>query len=238
MKNKLLSLLVAGTMLTATATAQAERTGVWTGVDFAPDSFYVYLGAVTGIQGQDIQSQDGWLIRGDAGYGEYDYDTIFPGPTPTNVEGDVAAGDILIGYRHFFGNGSVTGFLGGEIQNHDQSPRDLANSVDGSEGGVKGQLEIYAEPVTNVSLSAIGSYSSAFDSYWSRFFGGYNFGPVTIGPEVYFLGNEEFDQFRVGGALTGFDIGFASVRLYGGYADNDSRGDDGAYGGVGFGANF
>lgn len=236
MKNKILSLLLAGTIISAAATAQAGSTGVWTGFDISPDSYFIYLGAMTALQGQDIQSQDGWLLRGDAGYGEYDYDTVaVPGG---NVDGDVSTGDILVGYRHFFPAGYVTGFLGGDIQHHNISPNDPGNSVDGSEGGVKGALELFASPAANIEIQALGNYSTAFDSYWSRLTVGYNFGPVTIGPEVRFLGNEEFHQVRYGASISGFDIGFANVSINGGYANTSDRGDDGAYGGIGFGANF
>lgn len=241
MKNKVLFLLAAGTMLSAVAfatPAQADRTGVWTGVDFGPSSYFAFLGAVTGIMGQDISNESGFLLRLSGGYGEYDYDTIFPGPTPTNVEGDVAQGDLMIGYRAVFPSGHLSAYVGGEYQNHDQSPRDVANTVEGSEGGVKGMLELDLNLVSQLYLLGQGTYSTAFDSYWSRATIGWNFGPVTIGPEVRFMGNEEFNQFRYGGALSGIDLGFAKVKIYGGYAESNGNGDDGAYGGIDFSKSF
>lgn len=239
MKNKLLSLLAAGTMLSAAAfatPAQADRTGVWTGVDFGPDSYFAYLGAVTGIMGQDIHNESGFLLRLSGGYGEYDYDTV--AVVGGNVDGEVAQGDLMIGYRSVFPSGHISVFGGGEYQHHDQSPRDVANSVEGGEGGVKGLAEVNLNLVSALYLTGQGSYSTAFDSYWSRASLAWDFGPVTIGPEVRFLGNEEFNQFRYGGQIGDVDLGFASVSLYGGYAETRGRGDDGAYGGISFGKNF
>jgi hypothetical protein len=238
LNKKIFPALLAAAIAAMPVAAGAARTGVWTGVDFAPDAYYVYLGAVTGLNAQDINTQSGWLLRGDVGFGEYDYDTVFPGPVNTNVEGDVFAGDILIGYRHNFGNGHITAYLGGDLQNHDLSPDDASNSVDGGEGGVKGQIELKASPATNVNVGAIGSYSSAFDTYWSRFDASYDFGAFSLGPEISFLGNEEYHQFRAGAAASDIDIGFANARLYVGHASTSDRGDDGIYGGLGFSKDF
>lgn len=236
MKNKLLSAVAAAVLLASPVTANAERSGAWTGVDLSPDSYYIYLGAMTALQGQDINAQNGWLLRADVGFGGYDYDTLaVPGG---NVDGDSLAGDLLVGYRHHFNPGSITAWLGGSVENHDQSPRDPGNSVEGTEGGVKGGLELNVAPANNWLVNLGGFYSTGFDSYWTRGAVGYNFGPVTVGPELLFLGNEEFHQVRYGAFLGGFDLGYVDAKLYGGYADTTARGDDGIYGGVSFGKNF
>lgn len=235
-KNKIMAALVAIVLAGVPASAKAENVGIWTGVDFGPDSYFAYLGGVAGIMGQDISTQSGFLARIAGGYGQYDYNTV--AVVGGNVDGDVAQGDLMIGYRSVFPSGNLSVFVGGEYQNHDQSPRDLGNSVDGSEGGVKGLAELSLNLVSQLDFNGIGSYSTAFDSYWSLATLGWNFGPVTIGPEVRFLGNEEFDQIRYGGQAGNIDLGFANVSIYGGYASTRGRGDDGAYGGIGFGKRF
>lgn len=238
MNKKMISALFAAALTAAPFSSAVASTGAWTGVDFGPDSHYIYLGAVTGISGQDIQTQSGWLLRADVGFGEYEYDTVFPGPVNASIDGDVFAGDILVGYRHHFANGHFTAYLGGEFQDHDLSPDDAANEVDGGEGGVKGQLELSVSPATNINVGAIGSYSTAYDSYWSRLDANYDFGAFSIGPEVGFLGNEEYDQFRFGAALSNVSLGFADARAYIGHASTDGRGEDGLYGGLGLAKNF
>lgn len=91
----------------------------------------------------------------------------------------------------------------------------------------------------NVDLGAMGSYSTSFDSYWSRFTGTYNFGPVKFGPEVLFMGNDSYDQTRFGAALSDIDLnGFATGRVYAGYASTRGQGDDGMYGGLALGKSF
>jgi hypothetical protein len=223
-------------LLATSSLAKADSSGLWTGADFGPDSYFIYLGGVTGLSGQDIKTQDGWLARASVGFGNYDYDT--PAVPGGNVDSDVFTGDLMLGYGHNFGNGTLSFYAGGEFQNHDPSPNDPGNSVDGTEGGVKAQIELAAQPAQNFALVAAGSYSTAYDSYWTRGFVGYDFGPVTIGPEVGFMGNEEWDQVRFGASAGDVDLGFANARAYVGYANNDGRGDDGMYGGLAFGKGF
>jgi len=236
MKKSLVSALLAGLLLATPLSSQAATSKAWTGVDFGPDSYFVYLGGVTGLSSQDIHTQDGWLLRGSVGFGNYDYDTVaVPGG---NVDSDVRQGDVMVGYGHNFSNGRISAYLGGEIQNHDPSPNDPNNSVDGTQGGVKGQLELEAKPAQDVELWLVGNYSTSFDSYWTHGFVGYDFGPVTIGPELGFTGNEEYNQVRYGVSAGGLDLGFVDARAYAGYANTNGQGDDGMYGGVSFGKAF
>lgn len=236
MKNKFIATLFAGALMAAPLAAQAETSKAWTGVDFGPDSYFLYLGGVTALSSQDIQTQDGFLLRGSVGFGNYDYDT--PAVPGGNVDSDVFQGDLMVGYGHSFSNGRISAYVGGEFQNHDPSPNDPNNSVDGTEGGVKAQLELEAKPAQNCELWLVGNYSTAFDSYWTHAFGGYDFGPVTIGPELGFTGNEEYNQVRYGASFGGIDLGFADARAYVGYANTQGQGDDGMYGGVSFGKGF
>ncbi|TAL39348.1 MAG: cellulose biosynthesis protein BcsS [Alphaproteobacteria bacterium] len=231
MKNKILSALLVGTILALAAPAQAATTIVFTGVDVAHNSWSAYLGGVTALSGQDITSQDGWLARAAIGYGEYDYDR--PGIL-SDVDGDYTDGDLMIGYGHSFGNGRVSAYLGGNYQHHDLSPDDPLNEVEGGEGGVKGQLEFRLAPVDHVTVNAIGSYSTAFENYWSRLDVGYNFGGFSVGPEVGLYGNDEFNAARFGGQIRDIDLGFAAMDLHGGWVNSNRRDGDGGYGALGF----
>jgi len=241
MKNKLLAVLIAGTMLTTATTVHAEKSGIWGGVDVSPDSYYLFAGAVTGVSGQaDIDAESGWLLRGDIGYGQYDYNTVFAGPTNVNVDGDVISGDAMLGFRHFFNTGAnhITIYAGGELQNHDQSPRDVANTVNGSEFGAKAMIELNVTPAEDIVVNTAASYSTAFDSYWSRGTIGYDMSSVTVGPEVLFMGNEEYNQRRLGLSVSNIQLGYTNVTVRGGYANTTGNGEDGAYGTIGFGSKF
>ncbi|MBI1214382.1 MAG: cellulose biosynthesis protein BcsS [Alphaproteobacteria bacterium] len=236
MSKKLLSALaVAVCLMAGIQSAEAGRTGAWTGVDFAPNSYYAYLGVVTALQNQDITARDGWLLRASAGYGEFDYNTVL---VAGGVDGAVTSGDLMVGYGHFFDKGSIKGYLGGDYQHYHLSPNDPGTKVHGSQGGVKGLLEMNVNAADKIALGAMGSYSTAYDSYWTRFDASYNFGPFAIGPEALLMGNKSYDQSRFGGAISGVHIGFATARLYGGVANTRGRGADGGYGGISFGADF
>lgn len=231
MKNKILSALLVGTVLALSAPAQAATTIVFTGVDVANNSWHAYLGGVTALSGQDIASQDGWLARAAVGYGEYEYGR--PGIL-SDVDGDGTTGDLMIGYGHSFSNGRISAYLGGNYQHHDISPNDPLNEVEGSEGGVKGQLELSVKPVDRIGVDAMGSYSTAFDTYWTRFGVSYDFGGVSIGPEASFQGNEEYNSTRWGGRVGDIDLGFANVDLRGGWVHSNREDADGGYGSIGF----
>jgi hypothetical protein len=232
MKNKILSALLVGTVLALAAPAQAASTIVFTGVDVANNSWHAYLGGVTALSGQDITTQDGWLARVAAGYGEYEYGR--PGIL-SDVDGDGTTVDLMAGYGFNLGQGArASVYLGGNYQHHDLSPDDPLNEVEGGEGGVKGQLEFRFAPVDHVGVNAIGSYSTAFDTYWSRLDVGYNFGGFSVGPEVSFFGNEEFNAHRFGARVGDIDFGFANLALHGGWANSDREDGDGGYGGLDF----
>jgi hypothetical protein len=234
MAKKLLSALAISAALTLSATAHAASTNVFTGVDFAHDSWYAYLGGVTALQGQDILSQSGFLGRASVGYGQYDYNK----PGTGNIDGDVTDLDLMVGYGENFSGGRVSGYIGGDWINHDLSPDDPLADADGSRFGLKGQLEVWFSPADHFQGSALGSYSTAFDTYWSHFDVGYNFGAVTIGPEVGLIGNDDYNEFRYGAQVGGIDLGFASTALHAGVANSNRSGGDGGYGAVSFARNF
>jgi hypothetical protein len=234
-KIKSLAAIAAGLLLSS-ATAKADSTSVWTGADVAPHSYFTYAGGVTALSGQAVGSQDGFLLRAGAGYGHYEYDTV--AVAGGKVETDLTVGELMLGYSVFFARGSFALYVGGNAERHDASAVDPGNSVRGTEGGLKTSADFKLAPMENVSLGALGAYSTAFESYWTRFDASYDVGPFSIGPEATFLGNEGFNQSRFGLALSDIAIGFATLRVYGGYAENRTRGGDGVYGGIGIGVDF
>lgn len=217
-------------------TARADKAYVWTGADFTGQSYFTYVGGVVGISGQKIDSEDGWMLRATAAYGAYEYET--EGVAGGNVDVDMSGGDVMAGYSHKFKDGSVGLYGGGNIENHDASPEDQSNKTAGFAAGAKVLGDVYINPYPKVTVNAMGSYSTANKSYWSRIMAGYDVGRVTVGPDVSFLGNEEFKQTRVGAALTDIDLGPVHMQVYTGYGDSKGQGKDGIYGGVGFSKNF
>ena len=238
-KNKALkiSLLLAALLAAPVSSAQAAGSKVWTGVDFGPKSYYTYVGGVTGLTGQNILNQDGWLLRASAGYGQYNYDTV--AVAGGNVDGKVKDGDLMLGYGHEITNGRITGYIGAETQDQNLSPNDVNDAVRGAAAGLKAQAELELKPVDKVSANVVGSYSTAFRTYWTHGDVGYDLGYVTVGPEVGFIGNSAYNQSRFGGALSNIKLcDFAKAKVYAGYADTQGLGASGAYGGLGLSANF
>ncbi|MEI7670208.1 MAG: cellulose biosynthesis protein BcsS, partial [Pseudomonadota bacterium] len=231
-KSKKLALIATTCVIAiVSSSAKAESTLAFTGGSATGDSYYGYVGGVTALN-YDL-SRDGWLMRATAAYGSYKYDRSgLP-----KVDGDVSAQDVMIGYQKYFGGNSLyknlrlTGYLGGDYQDHSISPNDTKNPVRGSTGGVKGQAEIFANLDNKISVSAIGNYSSAFDTYWSKGSVGYNFGHFTFGPEVLFMGSESYDQQRFGVFIGDIPL-FSSVKagVSGGYSHASRQGDSSGYG--------
>jgi len=237
MLKKILPLAAIIGALTFSTVAKAESTSVFTGFDAKKNSYYLYAGGVTALQGQDILTQDGFLVRGMLGFGQYTYKTVaVPGGS---VDGDVYDADLMLGYGHFFDGGSISVYLGPNYENQDLSPNDASNSANGDKVGAKGQLELTINPVANISAGAIGAYSTAYRTYWSQLHAEYDFCSFKLGPEVSFLGNKEYDQQRYGAALRDIDVGFAKTKLYVGWANSDgANSDDSIYGGIGFSRAF
>jgi hypothetical protein len=214
-------------VLTMTAAAKAERTLLFTGGSFTENSFYAHVGGVHAFSG-DLK-KDGFLLRATGAFGGYDYDR----PGTTSVDGDVYAFDLMGGYQFFAQNNRFSFYVGGDYQNHDLSPNDVGNPVRGDEFGVKAQAEASLHFTPQLSLDVIGSYSSAFDTYWSKLQPGYHFGKVVAGPKASFMGSESYDQQRYGVFVKDIMLGNAlSLGASAGYAETEGRGEDGAYGEV------
>lgn len=225
----------------SSAAAHAESTQIFTGGSFLKDSSYGYLGAVTALNGNI--GRDGYLLRASGGYGKYTYDR---GLLTSDVDGRVKQGDLMVGYQKFFAapsvlskGGRITGYIGGDLQDHNLSPSDIRNKVSGNEAGAKAALELLFNFTDTISAEAMGSYSTAFETYWSRGRLGYHCPKATFGPEVSFLGNESFDQQRIGAYIA--DIALTqsvSLGVAGGYAHASRLGDDSGYGDVSLSINF
>ena len=70
-------------------------------------------------------------------------------------------------------------------------------------------------------MSAYGSYSSTFNAYYTRVRGGVMvLDGVYVGPEVSFLGDDFFRQWRVGAHVSGLTFGPVSMSVAAGYAED------------------
>ena len=237
MKIKTTALVAAVTLLSGTAALAAESTSLFTGADTRDDSNYFYLGGIKAISGDLDQS--GWLLRGVVGYGEYEYQTTAVPSGEVDVDQlSVQAG---VGYQRVVDDTRLSFFTSVDYQDHDDSPADVMNSVRGDETGVAFQAEIDTTS-GDWNYGVMASYSTAFDSYWSRARVGYNTGSVTVGPELVVSGNEEYAEERYG-VFVGWPLSAqTSVTLSGGYFESEGdlsiREEDGGYASLGLSYQF
>ena len=168
----------------------------YSGIDFAQDSHYSYSGILISTQ-RDL-SKSGIMLHGFVGYGAYDYSQ--PSLPGGKVDGDIVQLSGLIGYMFVRQGGSVGIYVGVDYQDHDLSPADPSNQISGDEVGFKVAGDI-RHTTNRHYLTLEGSYSTAFDSYWSRARAGLTFDRITFGPEGLALGNASFDAQRIGGFL-------------------------------------
>jgi hypothetical protein len=187
------------------------------GIAVAPDSVYGDVGAVFAFN-RNLQV-DGWLFRVKGGAGSYSYN-LAPG---VRQDADFQTGEVMVGYQTFIGGTRFSGYVGPNVENHDNS--DPNATVKGTQFGIKGQGEVYFPISDRGYLFALGTISSAFNSYFVLGKAGMNLAQgISVGPELVFLGNDRFDAARLG-PFVAFDIGpGAQLILSGGY-QWDTRSD-------------
>jgi len=229
-------------MITLPFSVVADDTVVFGGIDGKEGSSYFYLGAVHAFNGFGV---DGPALKAFVGAGEFDYDTDPLGNYPGgNVPGDSRAFDLMIGYRKHIGDYQLGVYAGVNSQTIDQELIKAwggtitdADAV-GSDAGLKVEFEVTRNAAQGHYLDVRGNYSQVFDTYWTRGRLGWKVGSVIVGPEVAFLGNDDFDQDRIGIFAVIGGSGNISVNLSAGQANTDGNGGDSAYGSFGISTTF
>lgn len=216
--------------------APVQDTKAWvlfSGFDAVEDASYSFQGVIYSFN-RDI-SRDGFVLRVYGSHVDYEYQTVaVPGGV---VDGDGWQGDVMIGYKVSRGHWWAAGYLGVDYQDHDLTPNDPFNPVNGSEVGFKVAADVATlRHGTPLYFGLSGQYSTAFDSYWARARVGLNHDRFTFGPEAIALGSDSFDAHRLGGFVT-FDLNLSprmpiEVTLSAGYQFLD---DNGGGGGGNFG---
>jgi cellulose biosynthesis protein BcsS len=207
-----------------------EQALVYTGFDFNSQGSYTGFVGGNFAPGGDLETSGARFSVFDAA-GVYRYDTTL-GTTQTKIKGRFETVDILLGYGANADNFSAKFMAGLNIQDQALSPGDPNNPVQGIQAGVKVQTDVYATPTPQTMIFGLGSYSTAFRTYFSELKAGYqvlNIRELYIGPQFIAQGNQQYDQWRVGAHLTGIKFGAAELILAGGYMQ-DSRNGPGTYG--------
>lgn len=206
-----------------TGIATADNTILFAGVDAREESDVGYAG-LTYYFNNDILS-DGFLVRAAASRANYEYTTDFG-----ETDADVIGYELMVGYQRVWDSFTARGLIGLDYEDHDFSPDNVFDDNRGSDTGVKVRAEVETDFSSPDYASLFVSYGSAKERYWARLRGGREFSGLVVGPELIFLGDQEYDEQRLGAFLMLKTLIPVSLAVSAGYADPDTdRGDSGPY---------
>jgi hypothetical protein len=219
---------VIGPVTKSTFTTQEEgvqRVESFIGVDATPAWLHVYGGATFAPYGNLNTSGLRLWIYGESGTYRY-----FSDPTST-VRAAEQLGDVLVGYGFSGETYSLNLFIGANVDDQKLFSPDPENPVQGTKFGAKIRAEFWTHPTSWSLICAEADYSTAFQRY--HVLGQFGFETfrkgIFLGPEISIMGNEQYNQWRVGAHLTAVHQQYGEVNLSVGYA-NTSDFRSGAYG--------
>jgi len=174
-----------------------------------------------------------FFMLGDTGVYKYPAEGKF-------IRGAYESGDVLVGYAFEGDFYSINLLAGANAVNHTLSDIDPENKVQGTAFGVKVRADAWINPTPKTLAYGEAEYSTAFQTYFTKAKFGYDFTSgkeIFVGPEVVRLGDERFNQLRIGSHITQMKFGKIQVDVSAGYA-HDSIVGNGAYGNVEVSTNF
>ena len=146
------------------------------------------------------------------------------------ITGEQYGGALLAGYQWTSPRSTLSAFGGVDLRDSNFSGVATGLPQAGLREGFKGVVEYYANPSDHSMLFAYAAYSTIYNAYYARAkLGVLQVAQAYIGPEVAFLGDDFYRQWRIGAHLTGYQLGAFQFGLSAGYlSDKDGKG--GAYG--------
>jgi len=205
----------------APSPATIEYGNLYYGIDWTSHrSIAGYMGLLYAPNGMH---QSGIRLAAFGLVGRYKYH----GGSGEDFTGKFASLDGLVGWSNVFRNGAFTVSVGANYQDQRVKPFDPNNPVQGTKTGFKVQGDLWVNPTPRTLIYMLGSYSTAFDTYYAIGRLGFDFtgSRVFFGPEVGGLGNDRTDQLRVGSHLSGLMLGPGKVTLSGGWMRERGEGD-------------
>jgi hypothetical protein len=217
--------------LAVKANEPVEHVLAFMGVDVnSSGTFFGYTGAqiAPGKGGLEESGLRFWLL-GSGGFYHYEGDT-------GKIRGSFVNTDALVGYSFERDDLSVAFYVGVNAQEHRLSEFDPQNSVQGSQVGAMFRTDAWYNPTPASLLFGEGSYSTAFGTYHTSGKYGYSLtGGKTLedkqlylGPQITLLGNDRYQEWRLGAHLTSFNLGKVDFEIGAGFEHNTDHGS-GAY---------
>ena len=211
----------------------SNRVLAFSGFDVSKDSYGGYLGTMIAPFKDLDTSGLRFYMLGEAGTYRYPAGGEW-------IRGVYESGDALAGYGFEGDNYSINLLAGLNAINHTLSAVDPENPVQGTRFGAKVRGDAWINPTPQTLTYGEAEYSTAFNTYYTKLKLGYDLSSgkqIFVGPEVAALGDNRFNQWRVGGHVTQVKVGPVQVDLSAGYA-RDSVVGSGAYGTVEVSTNF
>ena len=204
------------------------RQEIFSGVSLTSNSIFGYAGAVWAF-GRSIEAQ-GPRVKALTGIGGYVNSGALPSVAgPVNFDGDVTMAQILAGYQWRRGEWTLKAYAGAGFEKHDLSPDDPANSINGNQFGIMGQLELCRNLGEAGWLSLDASYADVFGSYWTQLrLGRRMHQRFSAGVEAGAQGNQEYDSGRAGAFLR-LHMGRSELTASGGLSGEYYSNDFGGY---------
>ena len=225
MKNYLsLLLLFAACWVSAPLQGEGYSPYLSSGLEVTENAHRFYMEALSAYC-HDLCEPD-LIFRQSIEFGEYDY---YSSSSTTSIDGDFIEAEALVGIQSFSCNYRVRGFIGAHYTDHNLSPSDASNRVDGDELGVKVRVEALIDPCDELVIDLIGSYSTAYQTYWNYAMVGRKCGCLTVGAEVTALGNASYDSQRYGIVVRDMKFFMSRLSLSSGYSHMNARGKSGYY---------
>lgn len=190
-------------------------------------SGFVTLGVKQTLSGPLDRS--GFVSLATVGYGGTPAKTAVGTKSDTVVRPTTQA-SAMIGYQWALGRVFVAGFVGPEVDA--QQPVTLGDIPRSSHPrlGIRFQGELWAHPTENTVLIGTVVAGSARGSLWTRTALGYRiWDSVFIGPEGSLSMTNSYREWRVGGHVTGLQLGRVNVGLSAGWRRDEDAKHDGAY---------
>jgi hypothetical protein len=188
---------------------------IWAGADASSHTWLIYSGATVAPY-SDIFS-NGLRLRIAGGYGGYSYTGERRGQLQS-FEAETAYAEALVGYLQRFGPLTAKAFVGLAAIEHDVTPLDPENSVQGQELGPKVVTEFWVNIGSSGWSSLDLSWTSAHQTAAARTRAGYRvLGDLSLGVEAGLNSNDLGEDAR-GGLFARYAWNGGEFSLAGGFA--------------------
>jgi Cellulose biosynthesis protein BcsS len=193
----------------------------WLGFGLTQSYYGTWVGGVVALNPQRNVWESGFVLRGEATIGRYDVEN-----NPFQDSVLMHGASWMFGYRQRIGEGTLTGYIGANYENHDNDSK--FDRVRGLEVGFRALVEYYTRITPSWDIYAQASHSTAFDTTFLFARSGFQLSStIWAGPETaYFRNVSDYSENRLG-AFVRFENGFFGngITLSGGWV-NALRGED------------